>query len=79
MRRRESQHFKNKAIIGMAIKEEKVDIMTLDDREVIMQEYPGNSCHIISDNITMSICLLRYINASEFIMDIDVYIKLYAR
>ena len=55
--------------------------MTLDDREVIiqiikiiMQEYPGNSCHIMSDNITMSIYLMNYISASEFIMDIYIYI-----
>ena len=65
----------------MIIREEKVDIVTLNDREVIiqiikiiMQEYPGNSCHIISDNIIMANYLRRYISASEFIMDIDNYI-----
>ena len=64
----------------MVIKEEKVDIMTVNDREVIIQiikiitqEYLGSSCHIMSDNI-MSIYFKRCIIASEFIMDIDIHI-----
>ena len=54
--------------------------MTVNDREVIiqitkiiMQEYPGNSCHIMSDNIR-NIYFKRCIIASEFIMGIDIYI-----
>ena len=54
--------------------------MTMNDREVIIQiikitvqEHPGNSCHIMSDNIT-SIYFKRCTIASEFIMDIDIYI-----
>ena len=50
--RRESQHHKGRTIIRMVIREEKVSIMTLDDREVIiqifeiiMQEHPGNMSH----------------------------------
>ena len=64
----------------MVIKEKKVNIMTVNDREVIiqiieiiMQEYHGSLCHIMSDNI-MSIYFKRCIIASEFIMDIDIYI-----
>ena len=52
----------------------------MSDREVIiqiikiiMQEYPGNSRHIVSDNI-MNLYFKRYISASQFIMDIDIYI-----
>ena len=64
----------------MVIKEEGVDIKTRDDREVIviqiikiiMQDHPGNSGHIMSDNIK-SIYLKRCIIASEFIMDSDIY------
>ena len=63
----------------MVIKEEKVDIMTRNDREVItqiikiiMQEHPGNASHIMSDNI-LSIYFKKCIIASEFIMDIDTY------
>ena len=54
--RRESQHHKGRTISRKVIREEKVSIMTLDDREVttqifeIMHEHPGNSCHIIRDN-----------------------------
>ena len=65
----------------MSSKKKKVNIVTLNDREVIiqiieiiMQEYPGNSCHIMSDNHHKGICLTDYISASEFIMDIDIYI-----
>ena len=61
----------------MVIREGKVDIMTLIDREVIIQiikitvqEYPGNSCHIMSDKIR-NIYFKRCIIASEFIMGID--------
>ena len=64
----------------MVIREEKVDIMTLNDRKVIiqiikitMQEYPGNSCHIMSDNI-MNTYFKRCIIASKFIMGKDIYI-----
>ena len=64
----------------MVIKEEEVDIKTRNDREVIttkiikiiMQEYPGNSSHIMSDNFK-SIYLKRYIIASKFIMNSDIY------
>ena len=64
----------------MVIKEEEVDINTGNDREVIiiqiimiiMQEHPGNSSHIMSDNIK-NIYLKRCIIASEFVMDIDIY------
>ena len=64
----------------MLIKEEEVDIKTRNDREVIttqiikiiMQEHPGNSSHIMSDNIK-SIYLKRCISASEFIMDRGIY------
>ena len=64
----------------MVIKEEEVDIKTMNDREVIttqiikiiMQEHPGNSSHIMSDNIK-SIYLKRCIIASEFIMDSGIY------
>ena len=64
----------------MVIKEEEADIKTGNDREVIitqiikiiMQEHPGNSSHIMSDNIK-SIYLKRCIIASEFVMDIDIY------
>ena len=75
MSRGESQHFKDRTIIGMVIKEGRANIMTLDDREVIMQENPGSSCHIMSDNIIMSNYLMRHTNASEFIMDINIHIK----
>ena len=65
----------------MVIKEKEVDIKTGNDREVIiiqivmiiMQEHPGNSSHIMSDN-SKSIYPKRCIIASEFIMDIDIYI-----
>ena len=48
----------NQQLDDMVIKEEEVDIKTRNDREVIttkiikiiMQEYPGNSSHIMSDN-----------------------------
>ena len=78
--RRENQQLENKIILGMVIKEEEVDIKTGNDREVIiieiimiiMQEHPGNSSHIMSDN-SKSIYLKRCIIASEFVMDIDIY------
>ena len=65
----------------MVIKEEEVDIIKRNDREVIitqiikitMQEHPGNSSHIMSDNFK-SIYFKRCIIASEFIMDSDIYI-----
>ena len=60
----------------MIIKEKKVDIIEKNDREVInqiikiiVQDNPGNSVHIMSDNIK-SIYLQRCIIASEFRMDI---------
>ena len=64
----------------MVIKEEEVDITKRNDREVIttqiikitMQEHPGNSSHIMSDNYK-SIYFKRCIIASEFIMDKDSY------
>ena len=63
----------------MVIKEEEVDIIKRNDREVIitqiikitMQENPGNSSHIMSDNFK-SIYFKRCIIASEFIMDKDI-------
>ena len=63
----------------MVIKEEEVDIIKRNDREVIitqiikitMQEHPGNSSHIMSDNFK-SIYFKRCIIASEFIMDKDI-------
>ena len=64
----------------MIIREEQIDIKTLNDREVIIQiikiivqEYPGNSCHIMSDNFR-SIYFKRCIIASKFVMGIDIYI-----
>ena len=63
----------------MVIKEEEVGIIKRNDREVIitqiikitMQEHPGNSSHIMSDNFK-SIYFKRCIIASEFIMDKDI-------
>ena len=53
----------------------------MSDREVInqiiktiMQEYPGNSRHIMSDNIMRASTSRDASSASEFIMDIDIYI-----
>ena len=68
--RREKQQIKSRIIIEVIIKEKKVDIIKKNDREVIMQDHPGNSVHIMSDNIK-SIYLQRCIIASEFRMDIN--------
>ena len=65
----------------MVIKEEEVNIKTKNDREVIitqitkiiMQEHPGNSSHIISDNNNKSIYLKRCIIASEvYVVDVEL-------
>ena len=81
--RRENQQLENKIIIEMVIKEEEVDIMTKNDRQVIiqiikiiMQEHPGNSGHIMSDNI-MSIYFKRCITTSKFVMGINIYTEPY--
>ena len=71
--RRSNQPFDLDIIV---IKEEEVDIIKKNDREVIIiqvikttvQEHPGNSSHIMSDNLK-SIYFKRCIIASEFIMD----------
>ena len=71
----------NQQLDIMVIKEEEVDIIKRNDREVIttqiikitMQEHPGNSSHIMSDNYK-SIYFKRCIIAGEFIMDSDFYI-----
>ena len=63
----------------IVIKEEEVDIMKKNDREVIIiqvikttvQEHPGNSSHIMSD-YRQSIDVKRCIIASEFIMDKNI-------
>ena len=63
----------------MVIKEEEVDIIKENDREVTItqiikitvQEHPGISSHIMSDN-HQSIYFKRYIIASEFIMDKNI-------
>ena len=63
----------------IVIKEEEVDIMKKNDREVIIiqviktivQEHPGNSSHIMSD-YHQSIDFKRCIIASEFIMDKNI-------
>ena len=73
--RRSNQPFDLDIIV---IKEQEVDIRKKNDREVIItqviktnvQEHPGNSSHIMSDNLK-SIYLNRYI-ASEFIMDKNI-------
>ena len=54
----------------MIIKEKKVDIIKENDQEVIIRDHPGNSVHIMSDNIK-GIYLQRCIIASEFGMDIN--------
>ena len=71
--RRRNQPFDLDIIV---IKEEEVDIMRKNDREVIIiqviktnvQEHPGNSSHILSD-YHHSINFKRCIIASEFVMD----------
>ena len=63
----------------MVIKEEEVDIIKENDQKVIItqiikitvQEHPGNSGHIMSDNL-QSIYSKRCIIASEFIMDKNI-------
>ena len=74
--RRSNQPFDLDIIV---IKEEEVDIIKKNDREVIIiqvikttvQEHPGNSSHIMSD-YHQSIDFKRCIIASEFIMDKNI-------
>ena len=74
--RRSNQSFDLDIIV---IKEEEVDIIKENDQKVIInqiikiivQEHPGNSSHIMSDNL-QSIYSNRCIIASEFIMDKNI-------
>ena len=83
--RGESQHHKDRIInFRTIIREEKISLMTLDDREVIiqileiiMQEHPGNSCQLMSDDNKL-INIMNQSIASEFVMDmiIDIMIDI---